>query len=281
MSGVKRKQIRGTVIAAAAAVLLSAGCADHEQRSGTPMDDALRSDIEAAANKRIFFGHQSVGVDIMQGVRDLAAAAGARMRVVPLDSLTGPEEPYFADALVGKNSEPDTKCDAFRSVVERLAADSLDIALLKFCYVDIKQHTDVQRMFRYYTETMEDLKRRFPGVTFVHVTVPLTERTAWWRRTAKALLGRDDEWDAASIKRTEFNAMLRQRYAHEPLFDLAAIEAMSPDGTVSKFESGGKEAYTLVPAYTRDGGHLNEFGRKHVARELLRLLAEISRRGTR
>jgi lysophospholipase L1-like esterase len=39
---------------------------------------------------------------------------------------------------------------------------------------------------------------------------------------------------------------------------------------------GGKVHYAMVPAYTTDGGHLNEVGRRIVARRLLVLLAGLA-----
>lgn len=271
------RRMLGTLIACA---LTAGGCSDHQNVGEIRMDDAsLKRDLDLIAGHRIFFGHQSVGVDIVQGLMDLKTGTGASgLTLVTLGQAEVPDGPYFADALVGRNSEPDSKCDMFGNVVGTLAADSLDVALMKFCYVDIKGHTDVQAMFRYYETTMDDLVQKYPRTTFVHVTVPVTERTSWWRRTAKQVLGREDEWDIASLKRSEFNAMLLKRYQGEPVFDLAAIESTYPDGTRSKFESDGKEALTLVSAYTRDGGHLNEHGRKLVARELVRTLAEIIRK---
>lgn len=259
---------------------VAGGCSDYRQEVDPRMDDAsLTKDLALIAEHHIFFGHQSVGMDIMQGIRDLKAARGiSGLRIVSLDrdSVTG--GPFFAEALVGRNSEPDSKCDMFENVVGMLAADSLDIALMKFCYVDIKKHTDVKEVFRYYEATMEDLQRKYPRIVFVHVTVPVTERNIWWRRMVKQILGREEEWDLASIKSSEFNRMLLKRFQEEPIFDLAAVESTYPDGTRSMFEAEGKVAYTMVSAYTRDGGHLNERGRELVARELVRTLAAVIRK---
>ena len=265
---------------AAVLACLAGGCSEHRQEGDPRMDDAsLAKDLALIAEHRIFFGHQSVGVDIMQGIRDLKSAHGiAALRIVSLDRDSVPQGPYFAEALVGRNSEPDSKCDMFQSVVGTLAADSLEIALMKFCYVDIKKHTDVNEMFRYYESVLEELERTHPGITFVHVTVPVTERNVWWRRFVKKLLGREEEWDIASVKSSEFNGMLQKRFAGQPIFDLAAVESTYPDGSRSMFEADGMTAYTMVSAYTRDGGHLNEQGRRLAARELVKTLAAVIRK---
>lgn len=238
-------------------------------------EERLRKDIQLLAGKRIFFGHQSVGVDIMLGVKDLqTGVAGAGLSLVSLDTGRVPAGPFFADALVGRNSDPNSKCDAFGTVVQRLAPDSLDVALLKFCYVDIKDRTDVEQMFAYYVGVMDRLKRTYPRVTFIHVTVPLTERGSAWKRWAKKLLGREDVWEIASIKRAAFNAKLVEHFKGEPIFDLAKVESTYPDGSRNSFEAEGSTVYMLVSAYTRDGGHLNELGRRVAARALIRTIAE-------
>jgi hypothetical protein len=240
----------------------------------------LSEDLRVLENKRIFFGHQSVGVDIMQGVRELSREQdNGRLNVVALTDTVEPSgDAFFAEGYVGKNSEPNTKCDAFDALVSKLVADSLDIALMKFCYVDIKASTNVEEMFNYYVSTMEGLKRKFPNVTFVHVTVPVTERSAAWRRLVKWVIGKEDVWDVASVKRTEFNTLVLRRYKEETIFDLAAIESTFPDGSRKSFEYGGKVAYSLISDYTRDGGHLNELGRRVVARALIRTLAGVVRK---
>lgn len=76
--------------------------------------------------------------------------------------------------------------------------------------------------------------------------------------------------------------MLRAEYEDkEPIFDLAAIESMSPGGKREIFEKDGSTFYSLAPAYTDDGGHLNEIGSKIVASELLYFLANLKKIDTR
>ena len=56
----------------------------------------------------------------------------------------------------------------------------------------------------------------------------------------------------------------------------AKIESSYPDGSREYFVKDNKAYYSLIPAYTNDGGHLNETGRKIVASELIRFLASLS-----
>ena len=100
------------------------------------------------------------------------------------------------------------------------------------------------------------------------------------KQFAKKILGRVDTWDVAATRRYEYNQMLRSKYGSEPLFDLEAIESKRPNGEVIEFEYQGKQATSLYEAYSDDGGHLNEYGRKVVARELIRCLAQVARHRT-
>jgi lysophospholipase L1-like esterase len=46
-----------------------------------------------------------------------------------------------------------------------------------------------------------------------------------------------------------------------------------PDGRRESFRMNGTAWYSLVPAYTDDGGHLNAVGRVHVAAAFVRAIA--------
>ena len=144
---------------------------------------------------------------------------------------------------------------------------------MKFCYVDVKHQTNVDSVFARYVDDVEELKRRYPNTTFVHVTIPTTQRTSVAKQFVKKILGKVDTWDVAATKRYEYNEKLRQRYAGEPLFDLETIESRGSDGAPLLFEYRGNQATILNDSYTDDGGHLNQYGQKIVARELIRFLA--------
>jgi lysophospholipase L1-like esterase len=120
---------------------------------------------------------------------------------------------------------------------------------------------------------MDDLKQRHPEVAFVHVTAPLrtVDRGAgvWVRER----IGRRNRSKHANARRGEFNRLLRVRYAGEPVFDLAACQSTPADGRCESFRLEGAEHHALVPAYTDDGGHLNEAGRRHIAAEFIHAIA--------
>jgi len=238
--------------------------------------NAARQHLRVLGGKRIFFGHQSVGFDVMRGVRALAEEAGAAEapRFVEGDATPASAGSWFAHGRIGRNGHPDEKCDAFTETVHRLAHDSLDIALMKFCYADIGPSTDPGEVFDRYARTIDSLRRAFPRTRIIAATIPYTIITPRWKRTLKRILGRNDTSIAANLRRSAFNALVVRTYGAGPLFDIARVESTHPDGTRECSVAGGDTAYGLDGRYTTDGGHLNPDGSRRAAMELLRALAE-------
>ena len=247
------------------------------------MDDQLKQDLQTVGSMRVYFGHQSVGRNILQGLKEIAAEArSSATTFVSLEEARKLSGPFFAESNIGENGKPNSKCDAFKDVIDREQfGDSLDIAFVKFCFVDVGAGTNVEEMFAYYKQTVSELQSEHPRVTIMHTTVPLTTRSAGWKGMIKKIIGRSDFSDLEAYKRSVFNDMIMQEYGKTLVFDLAGIESTKSDGTKSSFEYEGKTVYTLLQEFTDDGGHLNETGQRVVARELLRTLAmaETSRRG--
>jgi hypothetical protein len=268
------------IVFGALAIVLFSSCTKQKDILDMQMAKApLCTDLKILSGKRIIFGHQSVGADIMNGVDELQLTSGCSHLALHRGMETRPSGGWFIDTLVGKNSDPQSKCDAFRTMVEALA-DSVDIALMKFCYVDIKDTTDVDDMFSHYVATIDSLKRTCPRVTLVHVTVPVTERSSLWRRWAKRLLGKKDVWEIAAARRAAFNRKLLTHFRDDPVFDLAKVESTLPDGSRCRYEYGKEEVFSLAAEYSRDGGHLNAEGRRVIARQLLSTLAEVAKGST-
>lgn len=229
--------------------------------------------LTKVAGKRIFFGHQSVGFNILDGVSDIVKERqGARLNIVKTNTPDAFKSPVFAHSTVGENEDPVSKVSDFARFMDNGIGDNAEIAFFKFCYIDINKTTDIDKIFSVYKETMERLKNRYPKTQFVHITVPLTDSKVTVKSLIKKLLGKEDN----NIKRNHFNERLIQEYGSKgPVFDLAKIESTYPDGSRSTFSEGGMGYYSLVPEYTDDGGHLNEKGRRIAAAELLKFLSEI------
>ncbi len=225
------------------------------------------------STKRIFFGHQSVGADVIDGINDITKQF-PRIRL-SIRHTRAPEDfarPMFAESNIGKNGDPKSKIDDFRKVMESGVGSSVDIAFFKLCYVDIGTRTDVDALFAYYKTVMDGLRAEFPKVRFVHSTAPLTRMDSELKLAIKKLLGRDGG-AAANLKRMAYNRMLVGTYGSEGnVFDIARYESTLPDETRIVHQIDGRDCLGLAPGYTNDGGHLNRTGRVIVAKELLQLL---------
>lgn len=230
------------------------------------------------SQKKIYFGHQSVGNNILDGVRDVMKEnPQIKLKILELAKITDFDNPFFAHSGVGKNEDPRSKCEDFNEVIDKKIAGKVDVALFKFCFVDIVPNTDVNKLFSAYKETLVSLKENYPKVMFVHMTVPLTAAQTGPKVLIKKLIGRPIGGYDDNIKREQFNALLRKEYSgKEPIFDLALIESTIPDGSRAVFEKDRKTYPRMVPEYTNDGGHLNESGRKKVAEQFLILLANLA-----
>jgi hypothetical protein len=222
------------------------------------------------AGEKIFFGHQSVGYNIVDGIEELNREFfGDSLIIRESGNIIALDSPVFAHARIGENLNPKGKIDDFVRLMRSGMADSLNIACMKLCYVDITRNTDINDLFTYYTSAFEQLQKEFPRTRFIHFTVPLNTRTSGIKGLIKWLIGYDH-----NINRSRYNAMMRKAYDQALLFDLEAIESTYPDG---KREIGPRHSFALVPEYSSDEGHLNEAGRKRVAEQLLLFMAHIDK----
>lgn len=231
--------------------------------------DGARHDLEVVAGRTIFFGHQSVGTNLLEGLRELAAQEGLPLRI---QEGRGAELRAVTHATLAENGDPDRKLRSFEEAVGAGAVP--DVALMKFCYVDVGERTDAGALFARYQAMIHGLRARLPRTTFVHVTVPLTAVQGGVKGLAKRALGRPPAGLLDDARREEFNALLRQAYqGREPVFDLARVESTAPDGTRRFVHWGGRDVPVLATEYTDDGGHLNAQGRLRAARALAAALA--------
>ncbi len=278
------------LFAVAVSAVIAALLLARENSSEPPFREMTASavsaqELEVAADAKVFFGHQSVGMNVLDGV---PAVYGDRSLqapdIVELPSdgagqqaaLRGREGGYLAHAYVGVNGDPDGKIDAFDAMIRGGLGDEVDVAFMKFCYADVISGTDVESVFAHYRDTLAALERDYPRVTFLHVTTPLTtEPGLKWK--IKKLLGREAEIGPAdNAAREEMNALMRQEYDADRLFDLAALESTDPDGSRLSGSHDGQDYYALVSAYAADPGHLNEGGSEIAAARLLHLVASVA-----
>lgn len=265
--------VAGLLVAITVSSGLGGEMKESRNVSSQPDGAVTSSMLQKVAGKRIYFGHQSVGLNIIDGIGDiLKEHRDIELKIEKTRDPLALDSPVFAHSMLGENEDPVSKINDFEHSMNSGIGAKAEIAFFKFCYVDITRTTDLDRIFTAYMTAMQRLKEKYPRTQFVHLTVPLSVSTPSVKGWIKGVLGREDN----NIKKQVFNEMLRREYAgKDPLFDLAAIESTYPDGSRATFTSNGTTYYSLVPHYTSDSGHLNETGRRIMASQLLHFLSKL------
>lgn len=257
------------------AVLALLGCGEAilEEKMMASTVQISAAEWQALAQKRVVFGHQSVGQNILDGVQALAAQANISLPIVK--SRTPVASNGIIHFFVGQNEDPLSKLKDFAGTLESGAAQGADIALVKLCYIDFHGGTDAKQLAEQYSATLDRLSQQFLNITFVAVTAPLTVAQTGPKAWIKRLLGRTPSGYADNARRQEFNEILRARYSQEGrLFDLAKIEAEG----AGAYEYQGHPIEVLNPALTYDDGHLNTQGELIVASRLIKYLVALPAR---
>lgn len=235
-----------------------------------PGADALVS----FSDTKVFFGHQSVGANIIDGLETLYSASGSpSLRVVETRESPSGNGGFLAHAPMGVNGDPIGKFADFASVLDGEIGRTVDVALLKLCYADVTAGTDVTDVFRKYSTMMAQLEAAHPSVTFIYTTVPLTTDRGL-KQKVKSWLGRGDEMGPAdNVAREQYNQLIRQHYGSTGrLFDIAAVEA-TMDSSPSQRHRDGAPYYVLNSGLAADPGHLNDLGSRAAATELVSVVA--------
>ena len=107
------------------------------------MELSTIKDVQASAweelkEKKIYFGHQSVGNNIIDGLKDWGRQKPeVKLRIIRLQDSYKIDSPGLYQASIGKNEDPRSKIDAFVAAMRQGIGNSADIAFFKFCFVDI------------------------------------------------------------------------------------------------------------------------------------------------
>lgn len=260
------------VVAVAAASLV--GCQETPMpvEKGNELHDAIAS----LRGVRIFFGHQSVGGNVLDG---LAAFEQFGLPLVDIRETNDlPGGSALLHTYVGRNVHPDEKVEDFATILRSELGASVDVAFLKFCYVDIDGPSwDGEKVFNLYMDEMRKLEDELPDTTLAYLTMPLMTPGRSLKDVAKRILGRPTSRREGNIERNRFNELLREAKGDSGrLFDIAAIEATRPDGIRETIRIEGEAYDVMYRGYTSDGGHLNDVGKALVARELILFLSELA-----
>lgn len=264
-----------TLLVLLAVVTMMTACKE-EKKGGRLMssnEQISPAEWQAVTQKKIIFGHQSVGNNILSGVKALTAQAGINLKFI--ESRSAATEAGITHFKIGKNEDPESKIKDFEETLVNGLAKGADIALVKLCYVDITANTDAKKLAQDYIASLDRLSIKFPSTAFIAVTAPLTTVQSGPKVFIKRLLGREPGGFAANFKRQEFNTILRSRYGQKgSLFDLAKIESEG----AGNYQFNGQPIEVMNPAFTDDGGHLNATGEKIVASKLLKFIVSNSSR---
>lgn len=270
------------VVVSVAAVLGRGG--DPVEITGEPprtsRTDARATSIVAAT--RVFFGHQSVGANIVHGLSATDAGTSTPLAIVESRARQTGTSGLFQHASIGVNGDPLGKISDFAAVMNGEVGDSVDVALMKLCYIDFTSTTDPQAVFDAYVSTMEALEKAHPDVAFLYTTAPITVDPGWLQKaksTLRVWLGRSDASTPENLVRGRYNDLIRAKYASSGrLFDIAALESRLANGRHAGRDDGGRTYMVMNPELASDGAHLNDRGAALLAEELVRLVAAASPR---
>lgn len=263
----------GRMLSVCALTLILASCGDRGALPAAGAGAAAavsRTDLDRTAKLRIVFAHQSVGQNILDGLRTLVAEQGSGLRI--LETRRPPAgEPGLFHFKVGQNGAPEGKIQDYVQTVSSDPAD-IDVALLKLCFIDFNAASDPRRLAQDYADAIQRLQAARPQTRFVAITAPLTTVQTGPKAWIKRLLGQSPAGYDSNLRRQAFNDVLRQRFPHNRLFDLARLESTAGGAPIG-FEVNGQHVEALDPALSSDGGHLNARGARLAASALVHFLS--------
>lgn len=261
----------------ATAVACTDGSQSTEKGPMVDLSQVTPEQWQALSQRTIYFGHQSVGGNIMDGIRDITAAKPElRLRVVSGQTAA---PGVLNEFPIGRNEDTDSKNAGFLAATQGTLGPK-PVLMMKYCYVDVEPDTDTKRLFEGYQQTVSALRAKHPDATIVHVTMPLTTDSKIGNFVNR-IRGRPTRQTRNGV-RAQYNELLRAAYAgKEPIFDLAAAESTRADGTREYATVDGKTVYALARDWASDDGHLNAAGRRRAAEEMLITLASLPENSAR
>jgi hypothetical protein len=126
------------LVSATVVVWTSASKESFVQASNTAASSITTEELAAAGAVDLFFGHQSVGRNILDGISSIYADKGVAPPTITEVRVGSDEADGFVHAAIGKNGDPIGKLAAFDSLLRAGQAERTDVALMKLCYVDIR-----------------------------------------------------------------------------------------------------------------------------------------------
>ena len=123
----------------------------------------ISNNINLIGQKNIYFGHRSVGENIISGVNKIISKEGRKVFVIKeLTSNSKIDENYFFHSNIGRNGDPKSKFKEFTDIVNNLANKNLEIAMMKLCFVDITKKTNINEVFQSNVAMIDSLQNKYP-----------------------------------------------------------------------------------------------------------------------
>src|SRR3982751_6306266 len=169
------------------------------------------AELQRVAGLRVVFAHQSVGNNILDGVRTIAARENVPLRIEETRSDNS-GAPGIVHFRVGENGKPESKIDDFRKTLGAKPFGNVDVALMKFCFVDFDSDTDPKKLAADYESLIDTLQREQPATRFVAVSAPLETLQTGLKAWLKRALGREPGGYASNARRYAFNEEIRTHY---------------------------------------------------------------------
>jgi len=234
----------------------------------------VSSMLQKTAKITVFFGHQSVGYNITEGIEAWHAETGIPSTLVETREFKEIDSGAFVHFRIGENQDPFSKMEDFATVLKQLPDTILPIAFFKFCYIDILDTTQVDPLFNGFKKRMIQLKKQHPLVKIVLVTAPYTGIQRGWRALVKRVLFMPLDGELENMKRHQFNTRMIEELGEDfSIFDLGKVESTLPNGTANTYKYKGEYYPALCDEYTYDLGHLTDMGSRVVSYNLISFLA--------
>ena len=231
------------------------------------------------------FAHASVGTDMIGGMKLLNDSNPEIFPLIiepSLEKITSKLNPGRIYEIPRGNPGVTKKFELFHDYIsERNWGSFVDIAINKFCYIDIpkydyskttEQNAQIaENLATQYIENYTDLENEFSNVKFIYMTMPITKNN-----------------DIPNFMRICFNQKIREHCKSSGafLFDIADIQCHDLDENKKEFSLDSlplESLYSLnyrpegmIDSYTWDGGHLNHLGKQRVAKAWYALAAAIA-----
>lgn len=229
------------------------------------------------ADSKIYFGHQSVGDNMIDGIQMyLQSQQAVTLNINNVSGSHAVTDVGFYHAKIGVNGDPLSKILAFKDAMLNGLGAQLDTAGMKLCFWDIRHDTDIDSVLDAYFQTIEDIKRHCPKLSIYHFTVPLMRCSGGIKQKLKKIMGRPIIPELDNIMRNVYNERLAEKIPDKAfVFDIAWQESVKADGSQALFRNGKNTYRCLAAEHTDDGGHLNDRARLLIAKNFIIFLENI------